>query len=225
MSTSNATIIFANQKGGVGKSMLCTFLALYLTSEKECAVSVIDADPQRTITKRREEEQKFTNKDTSPYRISPVIFTDDEKTETLFRQIQTLKEIILIDTPGSIDYGGIATILTMCDYLVVPFNYEKAVMLSTLDFLEYVDDLNARLGQKGPKKIFIPNRLKKSWGTAAEKEQFAKIEEYLRELGHVCPPIYDLAELNRGTTSHLGKFQLERLEDTFGSIWDFLAYD
>ena len=49
----NRIVLFANQKGGVGKTTLCGLFANYLSVEKEVPLLVIDADPQQTFSGRR----------------------------------------------------------------------------------------------------------------------------------------------------------------------------
>ena len=48
----NIIITFANQKGGVGKTTLCTLFANYLVAHQK-KVLVIDCDVQQTISFRR----------------------------------------------------------------------------------------------------------------------------------------------------------------------------
>ena len=48
----NKIIVFANQKGGVGKTTLCTLFANFLAS-KGIPVTVIDCDTQQTIFEKR----------------------------------------------------------------------------------------------------------------------------------------------------------------------------
>lgn len=59
-------IVFANQKGGVGKSTLCILFADYL-AEKRQAVAVIDADLQQTIVVQRQRELKADWAEISDY--------------------------------------------------------------------------------------------------------------------------------------------------------------
>lgn len=50
MSTQRKIISFLNMKGGVCKTTLCKEMALYLTSEEEKRVLIIDIDPQANCT-------------------------------------------------------------------------------------------------------------------------------------------------------------------------------
>lgn len=57
----NKTIIitFANQKGGVGKTTLCTLFANYLVAKGK-SVIVVDCDGQQTIYEKRQADKKST---------------------------------------------------------------------------------------------------------------------------------------------------------------------
>lgn len=54
-------ITFGNQKGGVGKTTLCTLFANYLASIGKKTL-VVDCDNQQTITeKRKADKKKYTD--------------------------------------------------------------------------------------------------------------------------------------------------------------------
>ena len=55
-SKNNKVIVFANQKGGVGKSTLCILLADYLAYWKK-DVCIIDTDLQQSATLQREQDR------------------------------------------------------------------------------------------------------------------------------------------------------------------------
>ena len=56
-SNKNKIIVFANQKGGVGKSTLCILLANYLAYWKK-DVCIIDTDLQQSATLQREQDKQ-----------------------------------------------------------------------------------------------------------------------------------------------------------------------
>ena len=51
----NKIILFANQKGGVGKTTLCGLFSNYLSVIREVPLLVVDADPQQTYSNRRKD--------------------------------------------------------------------------------------------------------------------------------------------------------------------------
>ena len=52
----NKNIVFANQKGGVGKSTLCILFANYLAAKGK-DVCIIDTDLQKTILMQRRKDK------------------------------------------------------------------------------------------------------------------------------------------------------------------------
>ena len=55
--TKNKIIVFANQKGGTGKSTLCVMMAHWLTEHGKKVV-VYDADSQQTLYDHRQDDIK-----------------------------------------------------------------------------------------------------------------------------------------------------------------------
>lgn len=54
-------IVFTNVKGGVGKTLMCSYFASYLT-QKGRRVAVVDADIQQSLSDHREDDlQKLEN--------------------------------------------------------------------------------------------------------------------------------------------------------------------
>ena len=66
-SKKNKIIVFANQKGGVGKSTLCILLADYLAYWKK-NVCIIDTDLQQSATLQREQDRQTFGEE-EPYSI------------------------------------------------------------------------------------------------------------------------------------------------------------
>ena len=66
---SEVTIItFANQKGGVGKTTLCTLFANYLVAKGKRTI-VIDCDGQQTIFEKRKADYKKYKEQKEPYKV------------------------------------------------------------------------------------------------------------------------------------------------------------
>lgn len=74
----NRIIVFANQKGGVGKTTLCTLFANYLAEIKQ-PVLVIDCDGQQTIFEKRQADIKKYGDDNFTYSIKPFPICEAEK--------------------------------------------------------------------------------------------------------------------------------------------------
>lgn len=97
----NRIIVFANQKGGVGKTTLCTLFANYLAEIKQ-PVLVIDCDGQQTIFEKRQADIKKYGDDNFTYSIKPFPICEAEKMEHLMKSLKTINAIVLIDSPGHI---------------------------------------------------------------------------------------------------------------------------
>ena len=68
----NIIITFANQKGGVGKTTLCTLFANYLVGHRK-KVLVIDCDVQQTISFRRKADLQKYKDAMIPYNIAETL--------------------------------------------------------------------------------------------------------------------------------------------------------
>ncbi len=73
-SKNNKIIVFANQKGGVGKSTLCILLANYLSYWKK-DVCIIDTDLQQSASLQREQD-RLTFGEEEPYSIQSFEVSD-----------------------------------------------------------------------------------------------------------------------------------------------------
>ena len=84
-------VLFANQKGGVGKSTLCTFLAHDLTA-KDRPVVVADADLQQSLFQLRAMELQQSGKNDED---APLMLIDDVLTTsaTLTACADSMKDI------------------------------------------------------------------------------------------------------------------------------------
>ncbi len=141
-------IVFANEKGGTGKSTLAmhTIVAL-LRAGKKVASFDLDAR-QGSLTHYIENRQNFAKEKNIPLPVPEhTCWTDDiAKIYTLRGQIEKVihrVDAIVIDTPGAhSDLGGQAMI--MADCLVTPLNDS----LIDLDILAAVDGDALRI--KGP---------------------------------------------------------------------------
>ena len=64
----NRKIVFANQKGGVGKSTLCILFANYLAWKKH-DVCIIDTDLQKSISMQRRKDMEIYEGVEEPYTV------------------------------------------------------------------------------------------------------------------------------------------------------------
>ena len=109
----NKIILFANIKGGVGKSTLCSIFATYLAQTKK-QVGVVDADVQQTIIKMRERDKLQFPEMQVPWNCSSLIDQDVDKIRVLdgtvlfVKIVRKLTKAPLIFVPNMIsDQEGI----------------------------------------------------------------------------------------------------------------------
>src|SRR5574344_1869720 len=102
----NLKVVFANQKGGVGKTTLCTLFANYLANKKE-NVLVVDADLQKSIyTQRQSDAQVY--EDEPPYEVQAILLDSFENVHKIMDFASQL--------PG---YGLFVASVSICDGSVV----------------------------------------------------------------------------------------------------------
>jgi chromosome partitioning protein len=146
-------ISFMNRKGGVGKSTLCSLIAISLFMRKKYKVLLIDADEQLSIYKQRLEEasEGAVSYDILPFRWERQDKKDNpiERFCSLIEEKEGLYDVILIDTQGRLEGEGVPSVITVSDVLIVPLIASKKDIDSTIAFLEKVPPIVERKKQQG----------------------------------------------------------------------------
>jgi len=95
--------MFANQKGGVGKST-CTMLVANTLSQApfKHSVFVVDSDKQRSIVKKRMNDLQAYD-EASPYQVQQMTIKDFLSKDTGIYKLDNEYDYILIDVPGKLD--------------------------------------------------------------------------------------------------------------------------
>ena len=146
-------VAFATQKGGIGKSTVTALAASYLHNVQGHNVAVIDCDaPQHSIHGLRERETKLI--DESLYfkalacdhfrkikkNAYPVIASDAlnalDDAERMLAEEDAKPNIVFFDMPGTLKSNGVVKTLSQMDYIFAPVSADKAVLESTLSFLD-----------------------------------------------------------------------------------------
>lgn len=142
----NAKLIqFGNQKGGVGKSTLCSMLANYIHKKKSLDVIVIDCDDmQKSLNDERARELAIITKENPLFDLSSVYrivkITSAEFPKYYYESLKDSFDIVLVDFPGNIKQEGVITSHSICDSVFVPFNLTGKDIASTQLFIKECRD-------------------------------------------------------------------------------------
>lgn len=185
----NIMITFANQKGGVGKTTLCTMFADYLAAKGE-SLLVVDFDRQQTIySKRKEDVEKYRGV-RLPYTVQPFDIKDTNSVREFLTSLREgYKGIVLMDTPGNLSQQGLVPIFALSHYIVCPYQFEATSINSTATFIGFIAKLQRMLPIMKCQFVFVVNKWDKRYGKKAELELWDKTEEKLRHFGLVTPRI------------------------------------
>ena len=99
-------ITFGNQKGGVGKTTLCTLFANYLASIGRKTL-VVDCDNQQTITEKRKADIKKYTDAKFLYNVQSFSISNVENVQNLMNNLRKMNGVILIDAPGNLAQQGL----------------------------------------------------------------------------------------------------------------------
>lgn len=162
-------ITFANQKGGCGKSTVLLLFAAYLIKMQNRKVFVIDTDKQRTLLRFYEQEKR--NFDQEPF--YEVVYMEYQEAYNFINSYLQENTIYLIDTPNQLSIENF-NLLKLSDKIIVPYNYSKSSMLSTLTFLDVCIGSN-KINLNN--LFFIGNNIKGN----AKKDSLDKFKELVRK--------------------------------------------
>ena len=194
MKNQNKIIVFANQKGGVGKTTLCILYANYL-HEQGYPLCVIDCDMQQTIfqTRQFDENNLMEEDDVIPYSVQAFSIKDPKE-------------------------EGLVPIFVGADVIVTPYQYEKGCIGSTSTFLKVINMLQATYEDMNPEIILVPNRIDTRIGTKAELSTWSATDSLLAGFGKIVKSIRALADIQRYNTLQLLPSQKKAVEPTFKAI-------
>ena len=216
----NKIVLFANQKGGVGKSTLCTFLAHELTA-KDRPVVVADADLQQSLFQLRtmELQQSGQSEDAAPWDMMWIDCRNKKSVSSAIEQLGKIPATVLIDVPGNLSDDNVAPLYLTADVIVCPMTYQIFTINSTKRFAETVKKINPKV-----RLVFVPN------GISARKsvEDARKERSYGYELQHsfkgswLTREVPRLKCFERISTLGYTSEQEERLKSAFDGIYKWL---
>lgn len=200
------TIIFGNQKGGVGKTSLSILFSNYLVSlQKKVLLIEMDIQQSATSTRKRELEIMGANAKIKPYEILFSKLSDYPK---IAEKIKNANIYVVIDLPGKMDDPHLMPILKNCDLIVCPFDYDIRSFSSTATFASVIKRIDAT-----KKIVFIPNRIK-----VMNYELRNEVNGTLEKMGLVTEAISDRAAIKRISTFEITEEQRSIVAKVFDLI-------
>lgn len=210
----NRKVVFANQKGGVGKSTLCILFANYL-AWKKLDVCVIDTDLQKTIKMQRKKDVELYPELEEPYEVQDFDVQDPELMQQLMESASQTEGFVLFDSPGNVSEDGLVPMFTNADYIVCPYEYEEKALDSTGTFVQVVQALRQATPEMTAKMFFVPNRIDVRIGTADELRMWKQTDAIFKQLGSVTPRVTARASLKRINTMEITPSQREAVKGAF----------
>ena len=138
----NRIVVFANQKGGVGKSTLCMLFANYL-AYKGKPVCIIDTDLQKTILSQRKKDSEVFLGDDEPYSVQGFDVSDPETMQQLMDSARQVDGFVLMDSPGNVSEDGLVPMFAGADFIVCPYEYEEKTLDDIMTELSTFESKNA----------------------------------------------------------------------------------
>lgn len=200
-------ILFANQKGGVGKSTLAVLFSNYLTLAKNKAVTVYDMDFQRSLYNKSQAAQIVENKPLYDVRASELnhfesIYQVNKKDQC---------HVHIIDLAGKMDDDNLIPVLQKSHLIICPFCYDEYSVSSTIEYSFVISKINP-----DKKLVFIPNRVKSN----VKYETLESVQGALNNFGPVTGSISERIDFQRITTFDIPTSIIGVIEPVFESIYN-----
>ena len=210
----NHKIVFANQKGGVGKSTLCMLFANYLAWKKQ-DVCIIDTDLQKTIMMQRKKDREIYDDMEEPYPVQDFDVQDPELMQQLMESASQTEGFVLFDSPGNVSDDGLVPMFTGADFIICPYEYEEKTLDSTGTFIQVINALRQTTPEMTARLFFVPNRIDVRIGTADELRMWKQTDAIFKQLGAVTPRITARASLQRINTFEISASQRDAVKGAF----------
>ena len=210
----NHKIVFAKQKGGVGKSTLCMLFANYLAWKKQ-DVCLIDTDLQKTIMMQRKKDREIYEDMEEPYTVQDFDVQDPELMQQLMESASQTEGFVLFDSPGNVSEDGLVPMFTGADFIICPYEYEEKTLDSTGTFIQVINALRQTTPEMNARLFFVPNRIDVRIGTADELRMWKQTDAIFKQLGSVTPRITARASLKRINTFEITAPQRDAVKAAF----------
>ena len=157
----NIRILFANQKGGVGKTRLCMMFANYLASINK-KVLVVDSDLQKSIWMQRQSDQKSFPDEEAPYNVQLYGIQSPQAVQEMMESAKQVPGVVLFDTPGNLTEDGLIPLFVNAEAIICPYQYDNMTLDSTGTFLSVISRLREKYHEMDAKMFLVPNRVDSS---------------------------------------------------------------
>ena len=152
-------IMFGNQKGGVGKSLLTTITATALSQAPfNLKTLVIDLDNQKSVLRARSFDLRAYQTDVVPFEVLSYSIDD---LQSQIGQLDKAYQLILIDVAGKLDNTQpietqeVTKALMYVDRLFISFVAGNYNLESTLDYFQFIKQVQKiRALQQRNLKVF-----------------------------------------------------------------------
>ena len=212
-------IVFTNVKGGVGKTVLSSIFASYL-SQIGRPVAVVDADIQQSLSDHREEDlQKYPNSPL-PWQMRNFAGMSSEEIASILANLKKISCDIVIDCPGNIIDPNLKAIYTAADIAVVPIHYDLDTIKATYKFTSLFKS------KFGARMFFVPNKVSIIYEKRGEvrKAREDAMKTLNRKFGEITPDIRLTTHLNGYSTLELFDFEKRKvLRDAFVPIFKYIT--
>ena len=200
-------ILFANQKGGVGKSTLAVLFSNFAAQKRKKNVKVFDMDFQQSLYNKYLNSKQLDNEKLYEVELSSI---------TGFKSIQKRAknnplQLTVIDLAGKMDDDNLVQVFKESELIICPFCYDEYSVTSTFEFCYVVKKLNP-----SSNIILIPNRVKSS----VKYETLESVNQALGQFGELMSPVTDRIDFQRLTTSYTPESLVPILDPIFNKIFD-----
>lgn len=214
-------IVFANQKGGVGKSTLCMLFANYLAAQG-MDVCIMDIDLQKTISMQRQKDEQLFNGNEAPYNVQSFEIKSPQIVQEVMINAGKVKGAVLFDAPGNISEDGLLPVFVNADVIVCPYRYEEKTLDSTGVFVQVLEELKSKIKGMNPKLFFVPNSIDNRIGTEEELKMWKQTDEIFMNYGFVSPRIPYRANLQRINTYTIFAEQVASVKSSFDYLITYI---
>ncbi len=210
---SRRCILVTNAKGGTGKTTFALNLAAGF--KRVSSTCLLDADPQQSST----EWHRLADADDLPALCTPL----DEDLRGLVASCKQQYETVVIDTAPNLRFANMGTLLTACDYVLIPTQPSPLDLWATISTFQALD-LNA--GAKKIKAFVVLNQLDaKNTLSLAMSEAMSELNIPLFEHGIRRRAAYRTAAVEGCSVYGLGKRGAQAAQEIDAIVQEILQHE